>query len=161
MLATIGFYVVINVLLLIYVCYSWYWQAKLELRGKFRISNFIWTVLIIWLGFSWDYILGNEPGVNVFLALLLLMSIIDGFTGFAPHRAVVSGYFKRTLSYSEIQRVLLISLPTARKPTVICILATNKGRQYNLQFSHSTEEIIQALQKYADHNIQVEVRNAL
>lgn len=156
-----GFYMLVNAILFVYVCYSWYWQAKLELRGKFRISILIWTLLIIWLGFTWNYIEKGEAGINVFLALLLLVSIVDGYTGFAPKRAVVSGYFKRTLRYSEIERVLLIRVPLGKRPSIICILGTTKGRQYNLQFKSSVEEIVHALQKYADHQIRVEVRNTL
>lgn len=156
-----GFYILINILLGIYACYSWYWQAQLDLRGKYRISLLIWTLFIIWLGFTWNYIERDEPGINVFLALLLLVSIVDGYTGFAPKRAVISGYFKRTLKYSEIDNVLLINLTMGKKPTVICILETSKGRQYNLQFSGDVQKVIKTLQKYADHQIRVEVRNSL
>lgn len=156
-----GFYILVNIVMFIYACYSWYWQAKLELRGKFRISILLWTLLVIWLGFTWNYIEKGEPGINLFLALLLLVSIVDGFTGFAPKKAVVSGYFKRTLSYSEIENVILINVPVGKKPAVICILGTNKGRQYNLQFSSDVKSIIATLQRYADHRIRIEVRNTL
>lgn len=33
------FYIVVNVLMLAYACYSWYWQAKVEFRGHYRISS--------------------------------------------------------------------------------------------------------------------------
>lgn len=156
-----GFYYLVNALLFIYAAYSWYWQAKLELKGKYRLSLLIWTILIIWLGFVWNYIAADEPGINVFLALLLLVSIIDGFTGFAGKRVVVSGYFKRTLKYSDIQHVLLINLALGKKPRVICIIDTVNGRQYTLQFTCGVEAIVHVLQEHADHNIEVEVRNTL
>lgn len=156
-----SFYILINVAMFIYACYSWYWQANLELKGKYRISLLLWTIFIIWLGFTWNYIETEEVGINVFLALLLLVSITDGFTGFTSKRAVVSGYFKRTLKYADIDHVLLINLPLTEKPSVICILGTKNGRQYNLQFSRDVHEIISTLQKYADHQIQIEVRDTL
>lgn len=155
-----SFYVIIDLLLFVYTCYSWYWQAKLELRSKYRLSILIGTLFVIWIGFTWQYI-ANEPGVSIFLALLIVVSIVDGFTGFAPKKAVISGYFKRTVSYSEIDHVLLINVPALKHPSVICILGTNKGRQYNLQFAGDANRVIQALRKYADHNIQVEIKNSL
>ncbi|MFR4968865.1 hypothetical protein [Lactobacillus kalixensis] len=154
-----SFYLVVNVLLAIYACYSWYWQARLELRGKFRISVLIWTLLIIWLGFSWNYIEKGDPGINVFLALLLFVSIIDGCTGFAPKRAVVSGYFKRTVAYSDISKVFLINIPTPKKPSVICLLGTKNGRQYNLQFQGQMTDVINTIKKYIDHDIEIEIKD--
>ncbi len=70
----------------------------------------------------WNYIEKGDPGINIFLALFLLVSIIDGFTGFAPKRAVVSGYFKRTIRYSEINMVTLINVPNPKK-RIGCLLA--------------------------------------
>lgn len=156
-----SFYTVINILLLVYACYSWYWQARLEVKGKFRISAVIWTLIVIWLGFSWNYIARGDSGLSLFLALILLVSLVDGRTGFAPKRAVVSGYFKRTVKYAEIDNVLLINIPIGKKPTVICILATNTGRQYNLQLKADVNEIINYLRQNSDHNIKVEIRNTL
>lgn len=156
-----GFYISVNVLLAIYACYSWFWQAKIELKGKYRISLLIWTLLIIWLGFTWNYIERDEPGINVFLALLLLTSIVDGFTGFTPKRIVVSGYFKRTLQYSDVDNVLLIKVPVGKRPTVICILGTNKGKQYNLQLVGDVKDVIRMLQKNTDHKIRIEIRDTL
>lgn len=156
-----SFYIGINIALFAYACYSWYWQAQLELKGKYRFSIVIGTIFIIWLGFTWNYIEQDEPGISVFLALLMITSIVDGFTGFTSKKAVISGYFKRTVPYSEIDRVMLINVPSLKKPSVICILGTNKGRQYNLQFSGDANRVVEVLRKYADHNIEVEVRNTL
>lgn len=155
------FYLLIDALLFAYACYSWYWQARLVLRGRYRISVLIWTLIIIWLGFAWDYIEKGDPGLNLFLALILLVSIVDGFTGFAPKRAVVSGYFKRTVPYSAIDNVRLIYIPTPRKPRIVCILETRDRRNYLLQFSSSLNQIIAALKKFADHNIHVQIQNGM
>lgn len=156
-----SFYVIVNVLLFVYACYSWYWQAKLDLRGKYRYSVIFWTIIIIWLGFAWNYIDKSYPGINVFLALLLITSIVDGYTGFAPKRAVISGFFKRTIPYSDIEDVLLIKVPNFEKPSVICIMRTNKGRQYYLRFSGEVNKIVAALKKHVDHTIRVEIQDKL
>ncbi len=149
------FFLVIDGLLFAYACYSWYWQAKLALRGRYRISVLIWTLILIWLGFTWNYIEKGQPGLNFFLALLLLVSIVDGFTGFAPKRAVVSGYFKRTVPYAKINNVQLIYLPMPKRSRIVCIIGTVDGRNYLLQFSGSINQVISTLKKYADHRIQV------
>lgn len=153
-----SFYGIINILLLVYACYSWYWQAKLELRGKYRISILIWTLIIIWLGFTWNYFEKSDTGINVFLALLLLISIIDGYTGFASKRIVVSGYFKRTVSYSEVESILLLKVNGLKKPTVACIMGTSKGRQYYLRFDGDVNQVLGVLKKNMDHNVRIEVR---
>ena len=155
------FYNMVNILFAVYACYSWFWQAQLELKAKYRWSVLVWTVIIIWFGFAWNYIEANEPGINIFLALLLVISMIDGATGFASKRIVVSGYFKRTLKYAELNRVLLINVPMVKKPRVLCILESEKGRQYNLQFAGTSTDIVNILKKYVDHPIQIEVRNTL
>lgn len=161
MAAVTSFYGTINILLLVYTCYSWYWQAKLELKGKYRVSVLIWTLFIIWIGFSWDYIGSIVPGIQVFLALLIVVSIIDGYTGFAAKRVVVSGLFKRTVKYSDIKSVLLINVPMLTKPAVVCVLETIKGTQYNLQFSGTSQDVVQVLRKYADHPIKIEITNTM
>ncbi|RVU76779.1 hypothetical protein [Lactobacillus xujianguonis] len=156
-----NFYMVINAILFAYACYSWYWQAKLDLRGKFRLSVLIWTLIIIWLGFSWNYIESGDPGINFFLALIIFVSIIDGFTGLAPKWAVVSGYFKRTVKYSEIDGALLINVPSPKSPSVICILKTNNGRQYYLRFRGEVSQVIGALKRHTDHNIKIEINSII
>lgn len=156
-----AFFIIINVGLLAYAVYSWYWQARLTLRGRFRVSVLIWTLLMIWAGFAWNYIIKGSASVNFFLALILVISIMDGFTGLAPKRAVVSGYFKRTVPYSDITDVRLIRVPLARKPLVVCMLATKKGRNYLLQFHGTVSQIINVLKKYADHRIHVHIQDAL
>lgn len=116
------FYIVINILMLSYACYSWYWQAKVEFRGHYRVSSIVWAVIFIWLGFTWNYIEKGDPGLNVFLALFVLISIVDGFSGFSPKRLVVSGYFKRTVKYDNIAYITLIQIPNKKKPLVVALL---------------------------------------
>lgn len=156
-----SFFIIINAGLLAYAGYSWYWQAHLALRGRFRVSVLLWTLLMIWFGFTWNYIIKGNASVNFFLALILLISIMDGFTGLAPKRAVVSGYFKRTVPYSEITDVRLIRMPLTKRPLVVCLLGTNKGRNYLLQFRGTVSQIINVLRKYADHRIRVHVQDGL
>lgn len=156
-----SFYFTINLILFVYACYSWYWQAKLKIKGKFRLSILIWTLLVIWLAFTWNYIVKSDPGIDLFLALILLVSIIDGSTGFAEKRMVVSGYFKRTVKYQDLENVLLIALPLQKTPSTICILGTSTGRQYSLQLKADPQEIVNFLRKVVDHHLKIEIRNTL
>ncbi|MBA1392574.1 hypothetical protein EQ500_01485, partial [Lactobacillus sp. XV13L] len=81
-----GFYLILDALLLGYTCYSWYWQANIDVKGQYRASSVIWTVIFIWVAFAWQLIEKGDPGLGIFLAVFLMIGIIDGFTGFAPKR---------------------------------------------------------------------------
>lgn len=151
------FYPIVDVLLLIYAVYSWYWQAKVNLRAKFRISLVIWTLLIIGGFFYSGYLNLQMPAINFFLALLLLTSLIDGSTGLAQKRAVVSGFFKRTIDYSKIKRVLLIDYSGDQRDRVICILGTSDNRQYYLQFATNLRTVIQALEEHLGRDVKFEI----
>ena len=153
------FYIVVNILMLAYACYSWYWQAKVDFRGRYRISSVVWALIFIWLGFTWNYIEKGDPGLNVFLALFLLISIVDGFSGFSPKKMVVSGYFKRTVKYDEISSVTLINVPNPKKPLVMAIFRTNNNKAYMMRFRIQANEVIAALQKYVGKNIPVEIQS--
>lgn len=153
------FYIAVNLLMLAYACYSWYWQAKVEFHGHYRISSIVWALIFIWLGFTWNYIEKGDPGINVFLALFLLISIVDGFSGFSPKRMVVSGYFKRTVKYNEIANITLINVPNPKKPLVMAIFRSNNNRAYMMRFRLPVTDVIRALQKYIGKNIPVEIQS--
>ncbi|MGN1272719.1 hypothetical protein [uncultured Lactobacillus sp.] len=153
------FYIVVNVLMLAYACYSWYWQAKIEFRGRYRVSSIVWAVIFIWLGFTWNYIEKGDPGLNVFLALFLLISIVDGFSGFSAKKLVISGYFKRTVKYDEIANVTLIDIPSEKKPLLVAIFNTNTNKSYMMRFRAHANDVLPAIQKYIGENISVEVQS--
>ncbi|WEV70981.1 hypothetical protein OZY43_00655 [Lactobacillus sp. ESL0785] len=154
-------YLILDAVLLSYTCYSWYWQASIDLKGHYRISSIIWSIVIIWIGFSWELIEKGDTGLSLFLAIFLIIGIIDGATGLAPKRAVVSGYFRRTIAYSDVAMVTLIKVPNPKKKTVICILTTNKHRQYYLRFSKSVTQIVETLKERIHHNVRIEVQDIL
>ena len=153
------FYIVINILMLVYTCYSWYWQAKVEFRGHYRVSSIVWAVIFIWLGFTWTYIEKGDPGLNVFLALFVLISFVDGFSGFSPRRLVVSGYFKRTVKYDNIAYITLIQIPNQKKPLVVALFRTEDNKSYMMRFRNQVNEVLPALQKYIGKNIPVEAQS--
>lgn len=119
----------------------------------------MWALIFIWLGFTWNYIEKGDPGVNVFLALFLLISIVDGFSGFSPKKMVVSGYFKRTVKYNEISSVTLINVPNPKKPLVMAIFRTDNNKAYMMRFRIQVNEVIAALQKYIGKNIPIEIQS--
>ncbi|BDR59864.1 hypothetical protein [Lactobacillus xylocopicola] len=157
----VSFYLILDAVLLCYTCYSWYWQANIDLKGQYRTSSVIWMVILIWAGFVWQFIQKGDPGLGVFLAIFLMIGLLDGFTGFAPKRAVVSGYFRRTVPYTEIMMVTLIKVPNPKKEMVICILTTQKNKQYYLRFTHGVTQIIGAIKEHIHHDIKIEVQDIL
>lgn len=150
------FYSIINILLFIYTCYSWYWQATLVVRCRYRVSSIVWAVIFIWLAFTWNYVEKGDPGITVFLALFLIISIIDGFTGLTDKRIVVAGYFKRTIKYEDLAVVRLISVPAA-KPNVLCIFQTKNRRQYALRFNLEVNAFLKELKPHLESDVKVEI----
>lgn len=155
------FYVAIDILLVVYACYSWYWQAKVDFRGRYRISSVVWALIFIWLGFTWNYIEKGDPGLSVFLALFILISIVNGFSGFSKKRMVVSGYFKRTVKYDDLASVTLIQIPNQEKPLVMAIFRTSDGKAYMMRFNNEVNSVIKQLQEYAGREIPVEVQSMM
>lgn len=151
-------YIAISIYLVSYLIYSWYWQAMIEFRARFRISSVIWALVFLGIGFSMDYFSDPNLALNAFMAAFILMSIVDGFSGFAKNKLVVSGYFKRTVKYSEIAHVTLIPVPNPKKPTVMAIFQTNKRQAFSLRFSRQLEEVIMAVRKYLGTSVGIEVR---
>lgn len=156
-----GFYLILEAIMLGYACYSWYWQANIDLKGQYRFSSIIWSLIFIWLGFSWQLIEKNDQGLTVFWASFILIGIIDGFTGFGAKKVVVAGYFKRTISYADIDLITLIRVPNPKKKQVICILTTNQNRQYYLRFAQSIAKIVGTIKSHVNHDIRIEIQDII
>ena len=108
-----------------------------------------------------DYFSNPSLGLNALVAVFILMSIVDGFSGFAKKRLVVSGYFRRTVKYSDIERVTIIPVPTSRKPTTMVIFQTKKNTAFTLRFSKKLEVIILAIQTYIGKETPIEIRKII
>ncbi|QNQ81053.1 hypothetical protein [Lactobacillus sp. PV034] len=154
-------YILIDIYIVGYLFYSWYWQAVIELKAHYRIASLFWTLVFLVIFFSMDYLSNPTLGLNAIIAAFILMSIVDGFSGFAKNRLVVSGYFKRTVKYSEIERVTLIPLPTSRKPTTMVIFQTHKRTAFTLRFSQGLEVILVAIQRYIGKETPIEIRKLI
>lgn len=153
------FYAVLSLLILVYLAYSWYWQARIDFFGRFRLANFIWAAIFIGLGFSADMFVVHAPFLAVLLALFLVASLVDGQSGLAPHRLVISGYFRRAIPYQEIKHVTLVTMPVG-KPVVLAIFKTARHAYY-LRFSKKVEDVIRALKKHLQHGVGIEVQTVL
>ena len=151
-------YILIGIYIVGYLFFSWYWQAVIEVRARFRISSVIWALVFLVIVFGMDYVSNPNLILNIFVAAFILMSIVDGFSGFAKKRLVVSGYFRRTIKYSDIEKVTLITVPTTNKPTTMAIFQTNKNSAFTLRFSKEFEEIIRAVQTYVGKDTAIEIR---
>lgn len=155
------FYIAICIYIVGYLFYSWYWQAVIDYRARFRISSVLWALIFLSLGFSLDYFTDPNITMNVFIAAFLLLSIVDGFSGLTKKRLVISGYFKRTVKYSDVAHITLIPMPTTKKPTVMAIFQTNRRQAYYLRFSKQLSDVITALRKYVGSNVGIEVRQMM
>ena len=151
-------YILIGIYIVGYLFFSWYWQAVIEVRARFRISSVIWALVFLVIVFGMDYVSNPNLILNIFVAAFILMSIVDGFSGFAKKRLVISGYFRRTVKYSDIEKVTLITVPTTNKPTTMAIFQTNKNSAFTLRFSKEFEEIIRAVQTYVGKDTAIEIR---
>ena len=124
-------------------------------------TSVIWALLFLVIVFSMDYFSNPSLGLNALVAGFILMSIVDGFSGFAKKRLVVSGYFRRTVKYSDIERVTIIPVPTSRKPTTMVIFQTQRNTAFTLRFSKKLEVIILAIQTYIGKETPIEIRKII
>lgn len=154
----IAYIIILSTLLAAYVGYTWYWQATIAYRGRYRYSVLIILALFIWLGFKWNFIDINEPGLPIILSLLIVLTIMDGFNGLAEHRVVVTGYLRRTIKYSDILHITLINVSTGKKPVVMAIFRTAREAYY-LPFSHTIEELLGYLKPRLMNNVSIEIQN--
>lgn len=154
-------YILIGIYIISYLFFSWYWQAMIDIRARYRISSVIWALVFLAIVFGMDYVSDPNLSLNVLVAAFILMSIIDGFSGFAKKRLVVSGYFRRTVKYGDIVRVTLIPVPTTKKPTTMAIFQTHKNTAFTLRFSKELEVIIRAIQTYIGKDTAIEIRKII
>lgn len=154
-------YILIGIYIIGYLFFSWYWQAVIDIRARYRISSVIWALVFLAIVFGMDYVSDPNLSLNVLVAAFILMSIIDGFSGFAKKRLVVSGYFRRTVKYGDIARVTLIPVPTTKKPTTMAIFQTHKNTAFTLRFSKELEVIIRAIQTYIGKDTAIEIRKII
>ena len=56
------FYLVADTLLAAYAGYSWYSQATVILRARWRMTAVVMPILLVWLGASWGYLELGTPG---------------------------------------------------------------------------------------------------
>lgn len=155
------FYLTFDILILFYCVYSWYWQAVIGYKARFRMSSVIWVLIFFVFGYSMDYFTDPTLATNIFVAGVLTMSIIDGFSGLSQKRIVISGFFKRTLKYSDVAHITLIPVPNPKKPTVMAIFQTKTRQSYYLRFSKQLEEVIHVLRQYVGTNVGIDIRQVM
>lgn len=151
------FYLTFDILILVYCVYSWYWQATIDYKAHFRMSSVIWVLIFFFFGYSLNYFTAPTLATNIFVAAVLTMSIIDGTSGLSKDRIVISGFFKRTLKYTEIAHITLINVPNPKKPTVMAIFKTKNRQSYYLRFSKKIEDVIRILRQYVGSNIGIDI----
>lgn len=155
------FYIICDLAVIAYTIYSWYWQAVIETKAKYRYSGIVWVIIILIIGYSFNYFAQPTLVTNVFIAAIITMNVVDGFSGFAKKRLVAAGYFKRTIKYTEIAQITLISVPTIGKPSVMAIFQTKNRQAYSLRFNKGVEEIIGILRHYVEPGTRIEVRQMM
>ena len=61
-------YISFDILLIGYIFYSWYWQANIDYKARFRSSSVIWALIFLLIGFYLDYFTDPTVLMNVFIA---------------------------------------------------------------------------------------------
>lgn len=152
------FYLVADTLLAAYAGYSWYSQATVILRARWRMTAVVMPILLVWLGASWGYLDLGTPGFIVFLALFILTGILEATSGFADKRVVLSGYFRRTLKYSEISQVILTAAPPEVGDLSIAALETSRHQIYYLRFNKQPSDVASFLTQRLERGVNIDVR---
>lgn len=153
-----SFYLVADFLLAAYAGYSWYRQAEIEIRARYRMTSIIMPLLLIWLGYLWDYLDLGQPGFNLFLALFILTGTLEASAGLSNERVVLSGYFRRSLKYSEIKQVVLTAAPPAIGDLSIAAFETGRNQVYYLRFNKAASEVAAYLMTRLERGVNIDVR---
>lgn len=151
-----NFYYTLDALMGVYALYSWYQQVRIEHAAVYRWSSIIWSVILIWIGFIWDF-LENGPGLPIFLAIFLVISILDGFSGLGNKRIVLSGYFHRTLNYADLEQVSIFSVPQGIGPMIMLVLHTKSHRIYYLRFKTDIETVVKYLKEKTNNQVAIQI----
>lgn len=151
----ISVYLFLDAILAVYGLYSWYQQARIELSAVYRTSSIVWSVILIWLGFIWNFIEKGDPGLPIFVAIFLVISILDGFSGLGSKKIVLSGYFRRTLTYQDLEQVTLIAVNNPKQQLILAILHCKNNRAYYLRFKKETAEVIKCFKKNAGDELPI------
>ncbi len=154
-------YLVFDIALVAYVLYSWYWQAQIDFSARFRPSSIIWAGIFIVTGIYGGYFEPMDRYLVFFIAIALVMSMIDGCSGLTDKRIVISGYFRRTIKYQELEHVTLLTVPDAKKPMVMAVFQTQSRHAYYLRFSKRVEDVIQALKTHLSSEVNIEVQTMI
>lgn len=147
------------ILVLGYAIYSWYFQATVVVFAKYRIMSLIWSLILIVIAYNSGYLANPDPSLTVFLAAFIMMSIVDGVGGLAEKRVIISGYFKRSIKYTDLEKITVIPIEKARNVKNIVIFTTLKQQAFYLKFNKSMEELVTLLDKATTDAVTIEIQS--
>lgn len=153
-----SYYIALSLLITFYILYSWYWQATIFMKARFRTSNVVWALIFVFLGLAAGFFDLHTQGLALLLTSFIVASILDGQSGFGAKRVVLSGYFRRTLAYSDIAEVKLVKAP-ADVPLVVAILQTKSRQAYYLRFSQKAETVLTQLRHKLQAGVKIKVES--
>lgn len=153
-------YLILAICLVIYLGYSWYQQVNIEINARYKWASIFWGIIFIRLGFSWDYLAGRSNALVLLLAAFSVVCILNGQGGLAKTGLVLNGYFRRTLAYSKIEKIVLINLPSDQ-PVVLVRVRTSKNFHYQMLVKKAVGEILVYLQNKLGKHVSIEVTNLI
>lgn len=145
--------------ILSYTVYSWYNQATVIIYAKYRMNSIIWSLILLVIAYNSGYLTNPDIYLITFIASFLLMSIVDGFGGIAENKIVVSGYFTRSLKYTDLDKITMIPLPSTKNNRVMVIFTTLKSQSFYLKFNKSVEELITIVNDRTSDKVTIEIQN--
>ena len=87
-----------------------------------------------------------------------MTGILEATSGFADKRVVLSGYFSRTLKYSEISQVILTAAPPEVGDLSIAALETSRHQIYYLRFNKQASDVVSFLMQRLERGVNIDVR---
>ena len=70
----------------------------------------------------------------------------------------MSGYFRRTLKYSEISQVILTAAPPEVGDLSIAALETSRHQIYYLRFNKQASDVVSFLMQRLERGVNIDVR---
>ncbi|WP_125980981.1 hypothetical protein [Loigolactobacillus iwatensis] len=151
------FWLFFDVLILISIAVSVYWQSQITVRAKYNFSSLIYGMI-----FGVLLMMYPSPGLIwlVLVAGFILMNIISGVGGLTTNRIIGNGFFYPTIvRFSDLATITLTNQPMpGQRHLVIAIFTLKRGRNVRLNFGQSTEVLIDALRPNLPTEVSLVVR---
>lgn len=150
------FLLILDVVLLAMAGYYLYWQARIDLYGRYSSFQVIFATI---LGF-WFISTGITDFLYIiFMAAFLTITVMTGTTGITPTKVISVGIFQRVTPLAKLHGVTLMPLDLPNGQSwVMAVFAIGDRRFVRLTFKTSLPELMATLRPRVPNDVEIVVQ---